>query len=518
MRIRDLAVTCPRIALVVLILMAAFSATGAPDSGAVLQTGVGESYHVVAPSASVLASREALTTKRSSPVAHDNEVMALAAQSGRLYAATDQWMYPGNHAYGQVLVKDSAMAPWRVFQQTQVLRVQSLDSFPIPPDQGMGPGHSLLVTQVVVDGRSVIEWLLDGAPAFTAANSFVLPSLQANVRGFGAHEESGVWSIYAGVAPNGILRGTWSKTNHTLLFSSAPELSASSGPAGVQTQKVTGFADCAGAEYVTINTMLYRRNDGTLSPGAARWVPVYREPPVGAHNSGLRGLTCVTHDGAPSLLVSSEGNGDVYRLDGLPSDQTRLIEPVPLAAGATLPGVTKTLEFAPVLALRQLLAASGTTVPAAGRGSIGYVIAAYNNFESVRIGGVTRQLFGIEHSYVGPCPRTRRCGPNAFGVTTFDSAACFGVRTDSGTGIPSYTLRCLSGPSFTPSASPSEPIRNGQAFVAIRTIAPSPFTSGRIYYAGYDCNFDSADGTAWVGSSSSVLHLGADGNADGGTE
>jgi hypothetical protein len=70
-RIRALAVTWRRIALVELILMAAFAAMGAPDSGAVLQTGIGESYHVVAPSASVPASREALTTKRSSPVAHD---------------------------------------------------------------------------------------------------------------------------------------------------------------------------------------------------------------------------------------------------------------------------------------------------------------------------------------------------------------------------------------------------------------------------------------------------------------
>jgi hypothetical protein len=219
----------------------------------------------------------------------------------------------------------------------------------------------------------------------------------------------------------------------------------------------------------------------------------------------------VTHDGAPSLLLSLEGNGDVYRLDDLPSSQARLADPVPLAAGATLPGVTKTLEFAPIPALRRLLAASGTTVPTAGPGSIGYVIAAYNNFESVRIGGMTRQLFGIEHSYVGGCPPTRRCGPNAFGITTFDSAACFGVRSDSGTGAPSYVVRCLTGPSFTPSATPSDPIRTGQAFVAIRSITPSPFAPGRIYYAGYDCNFDTADGTAWVGSSTDAIRLATDG-------
>ena len=79
--------------------------------------------------------------------------MALAAQSGRLFAATDQWEYSGPSAYGQVLVKNSASSPWQVFEQTQSTRVQALDSFPIPADQGLGSGHSLLITQAIVNGR-----------------------------------------------------------------------------------------------------------------------------------------------------------------------------------------------------------------------------------------------------------------------------------------------------------------------------------------------------------------------------
>ncbi len=35
----------------------------------------------------------------------------------------------------------------------------------------------------------------------------------------------------------------------------------------------------------------------------------------------------------------------------------------------------------------------------------------------------------------------------------------------------------------------SKPVRSGQAFVSIRSILPSPFGDGRIYYGGYDCNF-----------------------------
>ena len=127
----------------------------------------------------VPAVRESLTNDSTSPVVHDNEVMALAAHAGRLFAATDQWEYQGPSAYGQVLVKDSSSSPWRVFEQTQSSRVQALDSFPVPADQGLGPGHSLLITQAIIDGRSRIQWLLDGAKSFTPASSYALPSTMA---------------------------------------------------------------------------------------------------------------------------------------------------------------------------------------------------------------------------------------------------------------------------------------------------------------------------------------------------
>ena len=50
--------------------------------------------------------------------------------------------------------------------------------------------------------------------------------------------------------------------------------------------------------------------------------------------------------------------------------------------------------------------------PSSGKGSIVYVIAAYNRFTTVRIGGVTSQLIGLEWAYAGPCPPTRACGPD----------------------------------------------------------------------------------------------------------
>ncbi|MFL5830562.1 MAG: hypothetical protein ACJ76X_11650 [Solirubrobacteraceae bacterium] len=421
-------------------------------------------------------------------MAHDTETMALVSHAGRLFAATDQWEYPGPRAAGQVLVKHSAAGPWRVVEQTQSLRVQALDSFPIPTDQAAGPGHSLLITQAIVDGRSRLQWLLDGAPSFT--RSYTLPSVTDDVRAFGAHESDGTWAVYAGVAPAGILRGTWSRTKRTLVFSSRPELTvAPPASPGLKTRKVTGFADCAGTLYVSINAKLFRRNDGRLPRGVARWVLVYQAPPVGQHNSGLRGLTCTTHNGARSLLFSTEGNGQVYRLDHLPRGQLaseRLLAP--------------RLEFSPVPAIRRMLAAQGVEVPPAGLGAIHYVIAAYNNFATIRLGSAGRQLFGLEWNYAGRCPATRTCQPATF----FDGAACFAVRTDRAVS-PTYALRCLSGSGLTPTGSMTTPVRSGKAFVSIRTIAPSPFGDGRIYYGGYDCNFHPADGTAWIASSAGHL-------------
>ncbi len=448
----------------------------------------------------VPATRQPLTTDSGSPVTHDTETDAIVAHSRRLFASTDQWEYPGSSPAGQILEKSSSASPWTVFEQTQSLRVEeALASFPIPGDQGLGSGHSLLITHAVIDGRSELQWLTDGASAFAPGDSFDLAPDAGTVRSFGAHESDGGWAVYAGVEPTGILRGTWSARTHTLIFDLTPELSVTPPrSAGLRTQKVTGFADCGGSLYTSIGTSLFRRNDGNLPSGRARWALVYQGPPVGPYNSGFRGLTCVTHDGPQALLLSTEGNGNVYRLDHLPRGQ--LQGGSAASSDHVLGGVVSTLEFSPISSISQMLAKQGTAVPTAGKGSIGYVIAAYNNFATVSVGGADRQAFGFEWAYQGDCPSTRTCGPTAFAAVTFDAAACFAVRTDNG-GPATFDLHCLSGPDFMPSGRTSAPIRSGQALVSIRKIESSPFGDSRLYYGGYDCNFYPADGTAWIATS-----------------
>ena len=137
------------------------------------------------------------------------------------------------------------------------------------------------------------------------------------------------------------------------------------------------------------------------------------------------------------------------------------------------------------------------------------MIAAYNNgdFQTMKIGGIDRQVFGFEWGYQGVCPTKQKCGPIASGVVHFNATACFAVRTDQSPS-PTYALRCLEGPTVNPAARVSKPIRSGQAFVSIRSIVPAPFSGGQIYYGGYDCNFYPADGTAWVATSlRNSLHL-----------
>jgi hypothetical protein len=448
----------------------------------------------------VLAQRQPLTIDPNSPVIHDTETNALVPQDHRLFAATDQWEYPGPDAYGQVLVKNQSNGPWQVFEQTQGLRVQALDSFRAPDGQGLAPGRSLLVTQAVLDGSSEVQWALDGASSFAPSDSYALSSPDDDVRAFGAHEAGGQWAVYAGANPTGILRGVWSPSAHTLVFSATPELRVAAGAPGVPAQKFTGFADCAGALYATVNNKLYRRNDGSLGAGVARWVLVYQESLVAAHNSGLRGLTCIRQNGSPTLLLSTEGTGDVYRVDHLP--RGRIVAPASATPGHGVRGLRPILEFRPASAIRPMLARQGMSVPAKGTGSIGYVIAAYNNdaFQTVKIDGRQRQVFGFEWGYLGSCLPTRTCGPVAFGAAHFDAAACFAIRTATGSAVR-YTTRCLSGPDFRLSGQVSNPISAGQAFVSIRSIVPSPFGDHRLYYSGYDCNFHPANGTAWIASS-----------------
>ena len=235
---------------------------------------------------------------------------------------------------------------------------------------------------------------------------------------FGAHESGGVWSVYAGVRPTGILQGVWSPTRRTLVFSPKPELTvAPPGSLGAVTQKVTGFADCGGANVLNHQhdalsaqrrcsafrrslagsrcTAPHRLGRTTADCGALRACPI-----TGRHRSFSRRRATATCTGS---TISHGANSTAQRVP---------------APGSVADGLIQTLEFRPVPAVRQMLASQGVKIPTTGRGSIDYVIAAYNNgdFQTMKIAGVERQIFGFEWGYQGVCPTTQKCGPIASGA------------------------------------------------------------------------------------------------------
>ncbi len=123
---------------------------------------------------------------------------------------------------------------------------------------------------------------------------------------------------------------------------------------------------------------------------------------------------------------------------------------------------------------------------------------AYNEFPPVTINGREKHIIGVEWGYQGRgnCPEGLVCqqGPGAFSVY-----ACFFVR-DGTTANPQYSFQCLGGEDFTPQTNDELPVGRGEAFVAVRTIHPSPWDPSQIYLGGYDANYMPSFNTAWIAS------------------
>lgn len=412
-------------------------------------------------------------------MAATTEVATLVAHAGSLWATTSQWMAP-EPVGGALLRRRSADDPWQVVEQTDQLRVMALHRFTVPARHTGGDAVDVLVTQTRADGVSALRWMVGDDEVL--AEGFALVDSPSDARSLGAHDEGDAFAFYAGVRPTGVLRGEWDAAGRTIVWSAIPELVVVGD--GLD-QKVTGFASCGGAAWVTVRTSLYRRSDGAVADGTARWTEVYRDPDDNADNSGLRGITCVRRADGDALLLGREGPGTMLRFDELVGD---VLAPVVEADIAAVIGA----------ALREW----GHDVAATGPGSIGYVIPAYNDLLPVAEGV---HLTGVEWSYaLGACPSTRTCQPQR----TFDAQACLLRRDDpDGRGEPRWSLWCLAGEA-TPAAIVDDPVQGGQAFVAVRALQVAPWAPDQLWLAGYDANFVPSAGTGWVGHVALVDVLG----------
>lgn len=417
----------------------------------------------------------------------NTETLFLVKHGQRLFASTGQWTVPqARLTGGQVLVKSSTTAPWTEVLRGAVVRLSALKSIAVPVRYTGGRPTKVLLTITRdlpdPDAPPTLRWLIDEETSF--GNAFTLPRpAKATIRAYGAHDDGSSFAFFTAATDLGIVRGAWNEATRTIDWSGVPELTfaAIDDPSGETVTK--SFASCGGALYAGVERSIYRRTDGTLASGQPRWSEVYTA--VDAQGSGLRGLTCPPDADGATMLASVEGNGNILRFDNL----TRS----PPTGGRLTPVVEASVRDV----IRNGLAVLGSSLPTSGRGSVGYVIAAYNDFLPLDA-GAGRVAYGVEWAYEGSnaCPATRVCAETA----DFDTAACFVIRTGGAT--PTHSLRCLSGSAFLPRPSGATPMTAGEGFVAIRTIAPSPWSPNEYYFGGYDANSIASIGTAWAARAS----------------
>ena len=403
------------------------------------------------------------------------EVTNLVEFAGELWASTSQWMAPAPVG-GAILRRGAGQDAWTVALQSDQLRLMGLAAFSVPGTSGR---DEVVLAQVQPPGTAhEIRWSV--APDRALASRFELPDPASTVRSFGALVSGdGTAMFFAGVQPTGILAGDWDPVERTIRWSPEPELVV--GGTGLD-QKVTGFASCGGAIWATVRGTLYRRRaDGGKDPTTGGpWQPVWSVAVVNPDNSGLRGVSCIRQDDVPAILLGVEGSGEIVRFDAV-DRLGPVVAATPLVATPELD--TRAL-------IDRTLRAWGHAIPAAGPGSVGYTIPAYNEFDEIGDGVI---VAGVEWSYdAGACPSTRRCQPER----TFDAQACL-LRRTLGAGAPNWQLRCLAVPDASPDPIP-DPVPSGAAIVAVRSIRIAPWNPGELWLAGYDSNFVPALGTGWT--------------------
>lgn len=397
------------------------------------------------------------TVADGAPLQATTEVTNVVAFAGDLWASTSQWMAP-QPVGGAILRRGARDAAWTPVLQTSQLRVMALEAFSVPA--AGGDVEVLLAQAQESDADRELRWSV--APDRTLASRFALPDAGGAARSFGVHvTESGSVTFFAGVQPTGVLAGAWDADARTIRWSPTPELVA---PGAGLDQKVTGFASCGGAAWVTVRGTLYRRrtDSGTDAVTRGPWQPMWTVAVANPDNSGLRGVSCVVHEGAPAILLGVEGSGEIVRFDAVDR----------LGAAAVAP-LEPVLELDTRALIERTLRAWGHAVPSSGPGAVGYTIPAYNEFTDVGDGVV---LAGVEWSYdLGRCPATRRCQPQR----TFDAQGCV-LRRAGDVGTPDWQLRCLATPPDSPIPVPtrSRPERRSSPYAPCRPRRGRPTSSG----------------------------------------
>jgi hypothetical protein len=420
------------------------------------------------------------------------EVRLLTGHAGKLYGANGYWEdWPGLEGpHGaRILVLDQSGARWRVDHsfdermpsgRPRDLAISALREVGFETD-GKGarlpsPVSLLIASAWDLTGTTRVFTRDDTTGAWTAttlAQDRPLPDFAPQVRSFGAHRDgrTGIDLVFAGQSPRGIFSGVYDAlVPGRVRWGAAPELdisristSAFSGLAG--RVRVSSFAECRGRLYAAVGQQIYERIDGV----APDWRAVYTNPHPHHSETGLRGLTAIP---------GASGNRDVL-LAAVEGDDARIIRVDPNDGSE----VTE-LDLGAFLSNQWQARAT-------------YVIAAYNDMTKVhdaQHGDLL--LIGLEAFLAarGPVPSGHRLVDVGYG--RLDAGAWYLIRYPD----TRYELREINAASTT-----------GQALVATRSIAPSPFPgeAGTLYFAGYDANKAPAHNTGWIFRASPGAALGA---------
>jgi hypothetical protein len=404
------------------------------------------------------------------------EMRVLAAHAGRLYAGNGYWEDrpgPEGSQGAAILVLDRPATQWRVERlfderlpggRPRDLAVSALNSIRFGTD-GTGARLSVPVTMLLAS-----TWDLTGATrVFARADAngtWTTTTLSQDpparnflpqIRSFVLHRDrqTGVDHVFAGNSPRGIFSGVYDARG-SIRWDAAPEagigsdtttgLSGSSGRV-----RVTSLAECDGSLYAPVGQQIYQRVDGATPS----WRLVYTNPRPGHSESGLRGLTAIS---------KPEGSGDVL-LAAVEGDTPRILRFDPTTGKETQE-----------VDLREMLTAAWGT-------QVGYVIAAYNDMAKFRGPDGDVLLIGLE-AFIRP--------DKSFAVDHLLVDVGYGRLEGGGW----YLVRHHDGRyDLLQIAVPDR-----RALVAVRSIAPSPFTADgqAIYFAGYDANKSPAHNTAWI--------------------
>lgn len=420
------------------------------------------------------------------------EVRHLTGHAGRLYAGNGYWEdRPGPEGMqgAKILVLDESGSRWRVDHsfdermpsgRPRDLAISALSEVSFATD-GTGarlpmPVSLLIASAWDLTGTTRIFTHDDATGAWSAAilaQDRPLPDFLPQVRSFGAHRDrhTGIDLVFAGQDPRGIFSGTYdAATPGRIRWSAAPELdisriSASAFPGLAGRLRVGSFTECDGRLYAAVGQQIYERIDGA----APHWRLVYTNPHPRRSETGLRGLTATPGAAGKGEVLLAAVEGDAARIIRVdPKDGSEVTE----------------------LDLETFLGNEWQT-------RVGYVIAAYNEMAKVHDderGDLL--LIGIEVFLPPRAPAPSGHLLVDVGYGRLDAGAWYLIRYPRG----NYELRQIT-------ASPM----SGQALVAIRSIATSPFPNdgGALYFAGYDANKAPAHDTGWIFRASLSTALGS---------